>query len=208
MKIYNIKFDFWKINADPLKEKEINKIIWIIGQSRHVYDISFENFGEMKFDEEVDSNHLFPIVEEHNEFNRRKSNCAIFDIHVQHGTNFYNKLFLYHSNNKRVGNWGYVLLNTETNDTRHTYFINDDLNDIILHINKILNKMTRNESTKFEDLLKKENKSYNINGKTQYLHPITGHLLINDWCRKVFADLPYINVDPEIYRSNKKFIEV
>ena len=50
MKTYNIKFDFWKINVDPLKEKEINRLIWIIGQSRHVCDIEFATFGEMKFD--------------------------------------------------------------------------------------------------------------------------------------------------------------
>lgn len=208
MKTYNIKFDFWKINVDPLKEKEINRLIWIIGQSRHVCDIEFTTFGEMKFDNETDPNHLLPSVEEQESFNRRKSNCAIFDIHVEHGTNFYNKLFLYHSNNKRIGNWGYVLLNTETNETKHAYFIYDDLNDIIIHINKLLNKMQRNESTKFDSITQKTNAAYPKEEKTKYLHPITGHLLVNDWCRKIFSELPHIAVDPEIYRSNKKFIEL
>ena len=41
MKKYNLKFEFWNINVDPIKEKEANKIIWILSQTRHVKDISF-----------------------------------------------------------------------------------------------------------------------------------------------------------------------
>ena len=41
MNKYNLKFEFWNINVDPIKEKEANKIIWLLSQTRHVKDISF-----------------------------------------------------------------------------------------------------------------------------------------------------------------------
>lgn len=206
MKTYNLEFSFWRINVDPLKEKEINKVIWILSQSRHVQDISHAGFGELTFDEINDEQHWHPIVEEQMGFNRRKSNCAIFDIHLTKGTNFYDKLFLYHSNNKRIGNWGYVLYNTKTKKSKHIYFIYDDLNDLISHINKVLNAMMRNDDFSMG--------YYESQGKIQGIQKfdntswLTGHLLVNDWCRKEYDDLPKIFVDKLVYKNNKKFIEI
>lgn len=206
MKTYNLEFSFWNINVDPLKEKEINKVIWILSQTRHVQDISHVGFGELTFDEINDERHWHPIVEEQMCFNRRKSNCAIFDIHLTRGTNFYDKLFLYHSNNKRIGNWGYVLYNSKTKKSKHTYFIYDDLNDLISHINKALNTMMRNDDFSMGH--------YEGRGKIQGIQKfdntswLTGYLHVNDWCRKEFEDLPKIFVDKLVYRNNKKFIEI
>ena len=91
MKKYNLKFEFWNINVDPIKEKEANKIIWILSQTRHVKDLSFANYGEMTFDPN-DDNHWKPIVEHLMVFNRRKSNCMVFDIHLTKGIDYYDKL--------------------------------------------------------------------------------------------------------------------
>lgn len=206
MKTYNLEFKFWKINVDPLKEKEVNKVIWILSQSRHVQDINHVGFGELSFDELKDNNHLCPIVEEQMSFNRRKTNCAIFDIHLTRGTNFYDKLFLYHSNNKRVGNWGYVLYNTKTKKSKHVYFIYDDLNDLISHINKSLNAMMRNDDFTMAHF----NKKGIVKGivKNEYTDWTNGHLLLNDWCAKTMEDLPKVAIDKAVYRSNKKFIEM
>ena len=113
MKKYNLKFGFWNINIDPIKEKEANKIIWILSQTRHANDISFANYAEITFDLK-DDKHWNPIAEDQMVFNRRKSNCMVFDIHLTRGVDYYDKLFLYHSNNKRISNWGYVLYNTKS----------------------------------------------------------------------------------------------
>lgn len=205
MEKYNIKFDFWNINVDPIKEKEANKIIWILSQSRHVKDISFINYGEISFDVD-DDKHWNPIVEEQNSFNRRKSSCMIFDIHLTKGTNYYDKLFLYHSNNKRTGNWGYVLYNSETNKSKHVYFIYDDLDDLITHINKALNSMMRNDNFSMGHYESK-GKIIGINQNT-YKNWLTGFLSVNDWCRKEYTDLPKIFEDKLDYRNNKRFIEM
>lgn len=207
MKTYNLKFSFWRINVDPLKEKEINKVIWILSQSRHAQDISHVGYGELTFDDFHDEQHWNPIVEEQMCFNRRKSNCAIFDIHLTRGTNFYDKLFLYHSNNKRIGNWGYVLYNSETKKSKHVYFIYDDLNDLISHINKALNAMMRNDDFTM-NCYENRGKIKGILQKTDNTSWLTGLLKVNDWCRKEYEDLPKIFVDKQVYRSNKKFIEI
>ena len=44
--------------------------------------------------------------------------------------------------------------------------------------------------------------------KSDYTNWLTGHLSVNDWCRKEYADLPKIFVDKLVYRNNKKFIEM
>ena len=205
MKKYNLKFEFWNINVDPIKEKEANKIIWILSQTRHVKDISFANYGEMTFDHN-DDKHWKPIVEDLMVFNRRQSNCMVFDIHLTKGINYYDKLFLYHSNNKRIGNWGYVLYNTKTGKSKHTYFIYDDLNDLISHINKALNTMMRNDNFSMAHY-ESRGKIVGLD-KSNYTNWLTGHLSVNDWCRKEYADLPKIFVDKLVYRNNKKFIEM
>lgn len=199
---YSIKFDFWKINVDVLKEKEASKLLWILSQTRHVKDISLHGYGCLTFDEEKDPDHLSPSVEMMDGFNRRKTNVIVMDIHMERGTTFFDKMFIYHSNNKRIGNYGYVLYNTVTKEHRHQYFIYDDLNDIIQHINKALNRMQRNDDGKFHI---KENSGGEK--KTVYIGR-DGKLLVNDWCRVMYTDLPKVAVDKQVYRNNKSFIEM
>lgn len=205
MKKYNLKFGFWNINIDPIKEKEANKIIWILSQTRHVKDISFANYAEITFDLK-DDKHWNPIAEDQMVFNRRKSNCMVFDIHLTRGVDYYDKLFLYHSNNKRISNWGYVLYNTKTGKSKHTYFIYDDLNDLIGHINKALNLMMRNDDFSMAHY-ESRGKVTGID-KTEYINWLTGNLRINDWCRKEYNDLPIVTVDKSLYHNSKRFIEM
>ena len=205
MKKYNLKFGFWNINVDPIKEKEANKIIWILSQTRHAKDISFANYAEITFDLK-DDKHWNPIAEDQMVFNRRKSNCMVFDIHLTRGVDYYDKLFLYHSNNKRISNWGYVLYNTKTGKSKHTYFIYDDLNDLIGHINKALNSMMRKDDFSMAHY-ESRGKVTGID-KTEYINWLTGNLRIHDWCRNEYNDLPIVAVDKSLYRNSKRFIEM
>lgn len=195
---YKLKFDFWKIDCDVLKEKEMNKIIWILGQSRHGRDISFKSYGELLFIGS-DTNHLKPVVTSMDNYHRRRSNVMIMDIHMTKGTTYYDKLFLYHSNNTKIGNYGYVLYNSKTKQCKHQYFIYDDLNDLIQHINKALNKMARNETDGFppKKMCSLEKNVYIDNN---------GLLMVNDWCRRVYPPLQTIFVDKEVYRDPKSFV--
>lgn len=200
MDTYKIKFGFWKINVSPLKEKEINKIIYIVSQSRHCQDISFEQFGNMYFDEENDPNHWNPLVNTQDAFNRRNTTCAIFDVHPQNGFDQFNKMFLYKTHGSRINNYGIVMYNTKTGESSHQYFIYDDLYDIILHINKILNRLDRKESTDWTKAFKPSK----YEKKTEYLNPITGMLQVNDWCVRTYPELPLVaGKNNSVYRMDK-----
>lgn len=201
MKKYNLEFGFWHINVSQLKEKEINRITYILGQSRHVKNISFAGYGECTFKEDDDVTHWHPIVEELPAFNRKHSNIAIYDIHVEGGNGRFDKMFLYYSNNTRMSNWGYVLYNTKTKEQKHKYFVYDNLADIILHINKELNKILRHETGHFDDTPLTGVK------KNVYLTR-QGMLACNDRYRKDMEDLPIVAVTKEVYRNTKSFIEM
>jgi len=201
MKKYNLEFLHWKLNVSQLKEKEINKIIYVLGQSRHVKDISFYCYGECTFSPEDEDTHWHPIVEELPTFNRKHANMAIFDVHVVNGSGQYDKLFLYHSNNTRISNWGYVLYNTKTGEQKHKYCVYDDMFDIIMHINRELNKIQRHEDGKMHD------EPYKGIYKNVFMRR-NGTLALNDRYRKDFEDLPIVFVSKEVYRNNKSFIEL
>lgn len=201
MNTYNLEFLHWRLGVSQLKEKEINRIIWVLSQSRHCQDISFSCYGECTFSEEDKETHWHPIVTEGEAFNRKHSNAALFDVHVKEGNDRFDKLFLYHSTGVRLSNWGYVLFNTKTGEQKHKYCITDDLNDLIIHINKELNKIQRHEDGTFND------KSFVGIHKNVY-ETREGMLDLNDRTRKLYDDLPSPILTKEIYRNNKSFIEL
>lgn len=198
---YNLDFWHWRLNVSPLKEKEINKVIYILGQSRHAQDISFNCYAECTWAEGDEETHWHPIITELDSFNRRRANIAVFDVHVHDGNDRFDKMFLYYSNNVRISNWGYVLYNTKTGEQKHKYCIYDDMFDIILHINRELNKIQRHEDGKFHD----EPETGII--KNEYLQ-FDGRLALNDRTRVDMPPLPNVFASKEVYRNNKSFIAV
>lgn len=190
---YKLNFEFWNINVDNLKEKEINKITWILSQSLQSKNISLYKYGELKFNDD-DIHHYHPIVDEQEVFNRRKTNCAIYNMNLS----IYDKLFLYHTNGKKVSNYGYVLYNSKTKNTKHRYFISDDLNDIIMHINRDLSALeVGDDFTMFHRKEVITNVGYK---KTRYTRWNDGRLDLNDWARKEMSDLPIVFKSKAIYR--------
>lgn len=185
---YKFNFDWWKIEVSNIKEKELNRLITVINGSRHVKDISFEGTGVLSFEDEY---HYHCVVDPLENFNRVKSNVAIFNVHPENGYDLFDKMFVYYSKGKRTNNWGIVMFNTKTKEQRHLYFINDDLFDVVMHINKQLNHLNRKENGKC-----KKNKIIGI-VHTDYVD-CNGHLLLNDWCVRTYPDLPFV------YSKNNK----
>lgn len=179
---YKFNFDWWKIEVSNLKEKELNRLVHIINNSRHVADVSFAGTGTLSFEDE---DHYHVIVNPLETFNRVKSNVAIFNIHPESGYDLFDKMFVYYSKGKRVNNWGIVMFNTKTKEQRHLYFINDDLFDIVMHINRQLNKLSWKDDGKC-----KEVKQVGIE-TTEYVGR-DGLLLLNDHTCKVYPDLPIV----------------
>lgn len=201
MNTYNLNFLHWRLNVSPLKEKEINRVKYILSQSRHCRNISFRGYAECVFGEGDEETHWKPIVTELESFNRRRANMAIFDVHVYDGNDRFDKLFLYYSNNVRISNWGYVLLNTKTGEQKHKYCIYDDMFDLIIHINRELNKIQWHDDGKFHD---EPEKGVVKNVYTKY----DGLLALNDRTRVDMPELPQVAVSKEFYRNNKSFIAV
>lgn len=201
MKTYNLNFMHWRLAVSPLKEKEINRIIYILSQSRHVKDISFNTYAECTWGEGDEDTHWKPIVTELESFNRRRACMAVFDVHVEGGNGRFDKLFLYQGSHSKISNWGYVMLNTTTGEQKHKYCIYDDLYDLILHINKELNQIQRHEDGKFHDEPEKGIIHNEYVGRD-------GLLLLNDNTRILYDPLPQVFVSKEVYRNNKSFIEM
>lgn len=201
MNTYNLNFLHWRLNVSPLKEKEINRVKYILSQSRHCKDISFRGYAECVFGEGDEETHWNPVVTELESFNRRRANMAVFDVHVYDGNDRFDRLFLYYSNNARISNWGYVLLNTKTGEQKHKYCIYDDMFDLIIHINRELNKIQWHDDGKFHD----EPMTGVV--KTVYTK-YDGMLALNDRTRVDMPELPNVSISREFYRNNKSFIAV
>ncbi len=199
---YNLEFTHWRLQVSQLKEKDVRRITWILGQSRHVRNISFHGYGVCTFNEGDEETHWHPVVEEQETFNRKRSNVAIYDIHVEGGNGLYDKLFLYYSSNSRFPNWGYVLYNTKTKEQVHRYCIYEDIADVISHINRDLNKILWHV-----DYYEKGKPFTGVCTRDDNVD-INGLLKQNDRFVFKYAELPQVYVDKQTYRNRKSFIEI
>lgn len=138
MSEYKLKFGFPHIDPSTLKEKDCNIVRACIAGSRHANDILFNSYGILNFSDD-DTQHLNPVYEVNDKFNRLRTNCIEFGIDVKGGDGKYDRLFLYKTKGHHINNWGYVMYNTKTGKQKHKYFVYDNIADIILHINKELN---------------------------------------------------------------------
>jgi hypothetical protein len=133
---YEIAFDYFYQRLEPLKEAEMTQLLHVIKQSRMGQQLIFEDFGHISFDDD-DTRKRFGHVESTNGFDRKKSNCIIFDLPISdQNHNRYNKLFLYSYSSKIATYYGYVMLNIEKNHSCQIADIYGDSTDILVSLNK------------------------------------------------------------------------
>ena len=131
---YNLNFDVWKENPENWNERESRNIINLISVCRVGNFLKFDKYGSFVYSED-DSNHWNPIVTEQEKFSRRSSNCMIFDINIQNCP--YDKLFLYQYKSGVKGFSGYYIYSSKNKDQHiHRYFYPNELNPIVLSLNK------------------------------------------------------------------------
>lgn len=141
----NYRFEFWRWNfdCDNFKKKNAAIIINMIKGSRLNFDMVFESYGHIEFDEE-DTSHRYPNIIHLDDFNRTKTNCLIYNLNDTYkNPSKYNKCFIYHTAGPQEGNYGYVFYNTETGEMMHKYFISHEFDYLCVKLNESFNTLFR-----------------------------------------------------------------
>lgn len=156
MEKYKFEFSRWHFNYDNFKQKNITILRNTIEQSRLANEIKFDNYANLSFDEE-DSILKYPIVSILEEYNRNKTNCIVYNILNKDLEGIFNKLFIIQYIGKIESHYGLVFYNDITHKFFHKFFINYDLSDLCIHINKSFTTL------KFNEKVNEYNKEHNKN---------------------------------------------
>lgn len=131
---HNLKFLFSYIECSNFKEKELILFRNFVAGARLGREIKFSNYATVTFNEE-DTKHDFPIVTEIDSFTRGKTNGIVFDMEKTSLNNgVFNKCFVYQTIYHNSGAYGYILFNSETGDSVHTFNVEYDTNELVKHI--------------------------------------------------------------------------
>ncbi|MCH5167513.1 MAG: hypothetical protein J1F35_06410 [Erysipelotrichales bacterium] len=158
---YNLDFDVWKESPENWNERESKNIINFVSVCRVGNYLKFNKYGIFVYSED-DPNHWKPSVEEQEKFSRRSSNCMIFDITIPNCP--YDKLFLYQYKSGTKGFSGYYIYSSnERNNHIHRYFYPNELNPIVLSLNRDMYNLDIKYNTIKEDepLTRKSEWRYN-----------------------------------------------
>lgn len=145
MKQYKFEFTRWHFNYDNFKQKNLNILRNTVEQSRLGYDLKFDSYGNLSFEEE-DTILRYPIVSLLEEYNRNKTNCLVYNINDI--TKGYNKLFIIQYIGKIESHYGLIFYNEETNDFYHKFFVNYDVSDLCIDITKSFHTFEFNKKLK------------------------------------------------------------
>lgn len=141
MKVYNLNFLFSYIDCNNFKEKELIVLRNFIKGTRIGREIKFANYANISFDVE-DVKHDKPIVTELEQFTRSKTNGIIFNMeNTELNNGVFNKCVIYQTLFTNSGAYGYILWNTETNDSVHEFNVEYDGNELIKHIYRTINSL-------------------------------------------------------------------
>lgn len=136
MKTYKLDFDVWKEYPSVWTEREAKNMIDVFSVCRIGIHTSFDSYGTFTFAED-DPNQWHPIIETQEEFNKKTTNCIIFNLEVDNCD--YDKVFIYMNRGGYNGHSGYYIYSS-TDPTKHIhkYYLVNDLNSIIISLNKVV----------------------------------------------------------------------
>ena len=154
---YNIEFSYYYQFFNNLKIKECDLLRHIIEGARICQYIHFNNYANISFNDD-DKLSKFGKVELFENFDRKKTNCMVFDLPISQMNNCrYNKLFLYMHSTRSDTYYGFVLYNTETSRCTQIADVSGEPNDIIQRLNKCICDFNRCD--KLEKQLAKKRKN-------------------------------------------------
>ena len=136
---YNLIFNVWKESPEPWNEREAEKLINMISGGRVGKHVKFSKFANITFSEDDEYEKKCPKVEELENFNKKISNCIVFDIDIPNCE--FDKVFIYQYKTGIHGFSGYYVGNSkdESEDPFkriHKYYIENDLNALVLSLSK------------------------------------------------------------------------
>lgn len=158
----NVEFTHCYFNCNNFKQKDVEMLLYVISQSRLIHDMKFGGYAVISFDEENDKPHRYPEIKFADDngndlqFNRKGTNCLMFDLYKTDKNPTYDKLFLYHTTAKNgQGVWyGWIIYNTKTKKYSHRFFIEHDTQELLLALNRCFCNI--NTVNKFQELLDKD----------------------------------------------------
>lgn len=134
---YKLDFDVWKEMMDVWKEREANHFVNVIGICRLGVFMQFRNYGTFKFEEGDEDSKWHPIVIEQESYNRKNSNCLIFNLDIDNCD--YDRVFIYYHASKLKGHSGYYIYSSKDPSKHiHKYYMDNDMNRIILSLNSVI----------------------------------------------------------------------
>lgn len=162
--LFNLEFNQYHFNCDTFKKRDISIILNTIIGGRLNDDMKFAGYGVITFDEENDSVHRYPKIKIANDDGTpiketsRGINCLVFDLPVTYKNDTFNKLYLYHTigSNKKGLWYGWVGYNTTTGKTSHRFFIDHDMNDLMVELNRYFFRI--NQHNHYDELLRQKRK--------------------------------------------------
>lgn len=129
----NVKLEFTHhyFNCDNWKRKDVAIINNIISKGRLQETLKFLSYGTITFDQE-DTKHQFPI------FNSiesdKRSNALIYEI--KQSNKPYDRIIIYQTVTRTGGFYGFMTYNTETKKYFHKFFIQRDMYDLMITLNR------------------------------------------------------------------------
>lgn len=152
----NTEFTHYNFNCDSFKKREAEVLLSIISGGRLNDDMKFAGYGSITFDEENDSCHRYPSITTADSggnafmdisLGRSNANCITFDLPKTYRNSAYDKLFIYKTNGSTgKGVWyGWVAYDSASKKHSHRFFIEYDIQELVLALNRFFSQMKQNE---------------------------------------------------------------
>lgn len=129
----NVKLEFTHhyFTCDNWKRKDVAIINNIISKGRLCETMKFLNYGTITFDEN-DEQHRFPIFNSIED--GKRANALIYKVNS--ASKPYDRVIIYQTVTKTGGFYGFMTYNTETGKYFHKFFIQRDMYDLMLALNR------------------------------------------------------------------------
>lgn len=142
---YKFEFERWYFDTDNFKQKQVDNILGIINGGNLREFMTFAGYGNIIYEPE-DKCHRYPTIIELDKFNRLKTNCLIFDLSFNtYNNGKFDKCFVYNTNGHQIGNYGFVMYNSETGQIMHKYFIDYAFDSLCHALMKAFHSMIYDE---------------------------------------------------------------
>lgn len=134
---------------DRFKEKKARMLIKRLTQT-HPY-LTFNNYGEMTYEDNDSHRHEFPIVIPLDNGFERRCNCVIFNIDKNYYKNKYGytKMIVYYHEGNNFSNYGLYFYNEDNGKCTHNYELSYEDDELSINITRNFNTWEHREMLEY-----------------------------------------------------------